>query len=203
MKSFFEISSNAFGPLQREAFNRLLGEISENLESDLPEEEQLQNCFSSAMRNYESVKRHAIENGFADEEEGVVFFREVKPKFTCFIEFFVTAGEALRFANSETNDSLSFWKEEAEKYSRFCNRYSDFIGYYSGNWQYLDREYFMQSTADSITSMYSNMFDQAPFLYSSKDWLVRSFLANRMYHDFVKDKIIAIEQRKEQDGCRN
>jgi hypothetical protein len=189
MKSTLRIKLDTRNPEYQEMFGKLLSDIENCMKQDLTEAEQYQNCFWTAAKHYKLLKNHVLMNGFLNDGEEIEYFREVKPKFTCFIEFFVIASEALWFSTSRAECVTHFWKEEAEKYSRFCIKHHDLIQYYTKNITKLDREYFMQATADPISAMYSKMFDEPPFLYSSKDWQVRSFLAHTMYAGFVKDKI--------------
>jgi hypothetical protein len=196
MKSILKIKLDTKIPDYHEMFRDLLAEIDKCMLEDLPEAEQFQKCFWIAAKHYKLLKNYVLLNGFLNEVEEIEYFREVKPKFACLIEFFVIGSEALWFASNRARCTVGFWNEEAEKYSRFSNKHHDFIEYYTKGRHNLDAEYFMQATADPISAIYSKMFDEPPFLYSSKDWLVRSFLAHRMYSDFVKDQIKKI--RKDQ-----
>jgi hypothetical protein len=172
-----------------EQFNQLVEDMQYCMQNSVHETDRYKNCFWIAIRHYRNLKQLVLKRGFADSFEEINFFRDVKPKFACFVEFFVIASEAVWFADNSAECSHAFWEEEAEKYSRFCKRHSPFIDYYESGNRYLDEEYFLQETADPLSDIYSRMFDGKPFLHSSKDWLVRSYLAHKMYFRFVQEKL--------------
>jgi hypothetical protein len=190
MNSIFEAKLDTLQPRCLELFDKLLNGIEQCMKTNLPESDRFQNCFWAAIQHYKRLKRHAMDSGFASYQEEIEFFREIKPKFTSYIEFFVICTEALWYTNNCGDCPSIFWKEEAERYDRFCKRYYPFILYYESGKRDLDENYFLQATRDSVSGIYSKMFDEKPFLYSSKDWLVRSYLAHKMYDAYVKEQMI-------------
>src|SRR4029079_2679872 len=83
-----------------ELFHKLLKEMDECMEVDLPETDRFQNCFWICVKWNKNLKELALMNGFKSEAEEIEFFRYIKPRFTCFTEFFVIASEALWFVNN-------------------------------------------------------------------------------------------------------
>jgi hypothetical protein len=183
-----DVTIDVYSPYS-ELFNQLVGEMHSCMQDCQQETDRYKNCFWIAIRYYRELKQLVLRNGFADTLEEIDFFRNIKPKFSCFVEFFVIVNEALWVTNNSDESSYAFWKEEAEKYSRFCKRHAPFINYYESGKRYLDEEYFLRETADSLSDIYSKMFDGKPFLHSSKGWLVRSYLAHKMYFRFVQEKL--------------
>ena len=175
-----------------ELFHKLLKDMDECMEVDLPEADRFQNCFWICVKWNKNLKELALMNGFKSEAEEIEFFRDIKPRFTCFTEFFVIASEALWFVNNKAECPSIFWKEEIEKYSRFCNRYSFFLDYYQSGKHNYDKEYFLRATAEKFGDIHSKMLEDTPALRSSKDWLVRSCLAHKMYFRFAQDKLASI-----------
>jgi hypothetical protein len=153
------------------------------------EAKQLESCFWAAIKSYGKLKRQVLKTCFANKEEEIEFFKEIKPKFTAFIEFFVIATESLWFVKNESVNPILFWKDEMEKYARFCERHHAFVHYYEKGARELDDDYFLQTTEDSAGDFQSMMFEDSTELHSSKDWLVRSYLAHRMYFGFAKEKL--------------
>ena len=101
-----------------ELYRKLLKEIDQCVEVDLPETDRFQNCFWICVKWNKNLKELALMNGFKSESDEIEFFRDIKPRFTCFTEFFVIASEALWFVNNKAECPSIFWKEEIEKYSR-------------------------------------------------------------------------------------
>lgn len=57
---------------------------------------------------------------FEDENEEADFFRNVKPKFACYIEYFLRISEALLFAPIDLDDAVVFWKKGKNRFQKFC-----------------------------------------------------------------------------------
>lgn len=203
MNSIFDPRSDIQKSSYSDLFDDLLTEIDQNMQADLSELERFQNCFWVSVRHYKNLKQLVLFKGFDSEREEIDFFREIKPKVTCFIEFFAISSEALWFANDRSDCLCLFWKEEERKYRRFCDRFRHFIRYYESGKQDREREYFLRATSDGNGPVHSRIFDEHPALHSSKDWLVRSYLANKMYFRFVKQKLETIAGvQNERAGCQ-
>jgi len=170
-----------------------LNEIDECMISDLSETDRFQNCFWLCVKWNKNLRELALMNGFKNSLEEIQFFRDIKPRFSCFTEFFVIVSEAVWFVNNKAECPSIFWKEEVEKYLRFCHRYAFFINYYESGNQIYDQEYFLRATAEAFSDIHSKMLDENPALRSSKDWLVRSYFAHKMYFGFVQDKLAEIK----------
>ena len=192
MNTTLETETDILKSPYSELFHKLLKEIDQCMEVDLTETERFQNCFWICLKWNKNLEELALMNGFKSQSEEIEFFRDIKPRFTCFTEFFVIASEALWFVNNKAECPSIFWKEEIEKYSRFRNRYSFFLDYYETKKHNYDREYFLRATAETFSDIHSKMLDDCPALHSSKDWLVRSWFANKMYFRFAQDKLATI-----------
>lgn len=176
----------------------LLKEIDQCWQSDLSEIKRFENCFWIAERYCKELEKRVLKKGFANEAEEIKFFKEVKPRLTSMVEFFVIATEALWFAGSEVVCSSQFWKEETQKYNRFRERQHRFVDYYEAGETHLDADYFLQANDESIGDVQSIMFDENHRMQFRKDWLVRSYLAHKMYHGFAQEKLRAIEMARQQ-----
>src|SRR5690349_11794615 len=101
MNTIFNIHIETRETVYLELFHSLLNEIEQNWQMDIPEAEQLQLSFWTSLKHYKQLKEHALTYGFANDAAEIEYFREVKPKFTCFIEFFVISSEATWFENNK------------------------------------------------------------------------------------------------------
>jgi hypothetical protein len=191
MRFIFNNSFDTYEAPYRGVFDKLLNEIDTAMQKNVPLGDCFRNCFWISLKYYKEVKELALEKAFADESDEIGFFREVKPKFTCFMEFFVMCSDAVWVVENGVDSPAFFWKEELEKYSRFRKRHFSFIDYYESGRRVLDEKFFLRATADSVSDIYSKMFDENPPLHSSKDWVVRSYLAHKMYHGFVMENLDA------------
>ena len=186
-KTYSFINGKALNADYLELFQSLLNEIDKSSEKNTSAVKQMEICFAASVRYYEKLKRQALNNGFESSVDEIEFFREIKPRFTALIEFSVIATEALWFLEGNVQDPLQFWKGEAAKFERFCERHPSFILYYATGERNLDEDYFLSSTADATSDFQSQIFDGDCLLNSSKDWLVSSYLAHKMYFGFAEE----------------
>ena len=177
-----------------ELYQELLNEIDKCAQENAAKtEKQFEASFAVSVRYYEKLKRLALQNGFANTQEEIEFFRNIKPRFTAFIEFSVIATEALWFIENSLSCPRQFWKEEMDKYGRFCERHHSFIEYYTTGQTHLDETYFLRATAEATSDFQSQVFDDSCLLDSSKDWILRSYFAHKMYHGFAQEKAAAMD----------
>src|ERR1051326_6487778 len=100
------------------------------MKTNLSEAERFEKCFWLAIKCNRKLKKMVLAKGFTNEEEEIEFFREVKLRFACLIEFFVIASEASWYISSNGSGLGIFWEEELERYARFYRKHHSFIGYY-------------------------------------------------------------------------
>jgi len=200
MNSIIESQTDILKSPYVQLFRNLLKEIDECMAADLLETDRFQNCFWVCVKWNKNLRELALMTGFKNGLEEIKFFRDIKPRFSCFTEFFVIASEAAWFVCKSGEDRSIFWKEEIEKHLRFCNRYAFFINYFESGNQIYDKEYFLRATAEAFSDIQSKMLDETPALRSSKDWLVRSYFAHKMYFGFIQAKLAEIDNPSKQ-GC--
>ena len=170
-------------------FNTLLDEIDQSCKGGASERKWFEQCFWIS-RNY-SKKLIALldEYPFLNEMDEIDFFRNVKPRFTCFTEFFTIGSESLLCVPDEPSRAIAFWNDEMKRYARFRNRHSSFVCYYENGRRGLDKEYFLRCPSCQVGSLNAMIFGGDPEFHSTGDWLVRSLLAHKMYSRFAEDKI--------------
>ena len=128
-----------------ELYDQMVREIKRILALDLPEIENVTACFWIACNFWEKLKTSLKPTGFHNESEEVIFFREVKPAFTAYAEYFTLVSEALTCVPKEPRMIRLYWGEEAERFRRFCGRYEDFIKYYESGARYSDSQFYLRS----------------------------------------------------------
>jgi hypothetical protein len=176
----------------------LLNEIDLCVQNNLSDAKKFEGCFWTAVKCYGKLARGIVNAGFANTAEEIEFFKKTKPKFTAFIEFFVISTEALWFINSESICLAGFWKEEMNKYTRFRERHHSFIEYLEKGESGMDHHYFLQRKTDADSSFQSVMFEESLEMHSPKDWLVRSYLAHKMYFRFAQQKLATVIKAEKQ-----
>jgi hypothetical protein len=181
----------------------MIHDIVRCMQLDLPETERVESCFWIASNYWDKLKammkgRNSKIVEFKDDSEEVDFFRNVKPKFTCHIEYYAILSEALQFVPKDHASASSalavihFWKEEYKRFGRFCSKNETFVNYYESGEQYGNSIYFLRENKQSGIPIAMVPYDSDENLCTSHDRVLRSYLAHKMYNDYVKGRIKAL-----------
>lgn len=170
----------------------MLTEIDCCMEEVVPEITRAEICFWIA-RNYRTkLKEMVLQKDFQDEIEEIDFFRNVKPKFVCYIEFYAKLSEALLLISHETDRAIALWKEEGKRFDRFCIDNRSFVTYYESGDNTCDATYFLRENNSLKTVPTATIYDADFDFCTSHDRLVRDYLAYKMYRMYVNDKLVAL-----------
>jgi len=175
----------------------MLQDMDRCLQLELPERERAESCFWIASNYWEKLKELMQGRTFKDDNEEIDFFRNVKPEFTSWMEYFVILSEALLFVPVEKLTAIAYWEEESVRFKRFCNKNNQFISYYESNDRHMDSNYFLRKGAEDLKYVVNSpVYDVDTTFCTSHDPLVRAYLAQKKFHDYVLKKIAALKESK-------
>jgi hypothetical protein len=154
-----------------------------NSELEIAEE-----CFWRAMEHWEKLKHMIGKEDFTNEKEEIDFFKNVKPKFTCQIEYYIKISRALLFIPEFTSKTclLEFWKDESRLFQQFLTRNKEFIEYYLSGDTKNDKEYFARLAGEERNFSSLDVYDTDPAYSSLKDPLVRNWMAYELYENYIR-----------------
>jgi hypothetical protein len=166
----------------------MLEEINESKELEMPEEERAAVGFWIANTYWGKLKIIACPTSWKRKSEEIDFFRNVKPKFTAYIQYFTIIAEALLFVPERKEDRVTYWQEEMKRYDFFRDKHPEFTRYYESGNRDMDKQYFTKAPKDwqNISPMMT--YDSDKTYCSTHDWLVRGLLAHRMYYEYAGKK---------------
>lgn len=167
----------------------MLSDISLCMKQEAPELQLIESCFWIASEYWKRLKKIISEDKFRDEVDEIHFFRNVKPLFTSYIEYFIILVEAAMFVPNEREECMLYWKSEATRFDRFCNKHKEFINYYENDCHFLDSLYFSRIGVALKQLPKMPVYDIDINFRTSHDHLIRSYLANKMYYEYVRKKI--------------
>jgi hypothetical protein len=134
-------------PEYQEYHDQLLTAIGSQGVSDGLEMGRIEACFKISLECWGKVRKLAQEQGFKSAGEEIHFFRNIKPLFTSFIEYFTYCYHALLFMPAhDTLELKRFWKWELSKIDRFRESNRDFCQYIQQGLTDRDEEYFLRSS---------------------------------------------------------
>jgi hypothetical protein len=167
----------------------MLNEIQKCKNLDVSEFQIAEQCYWIAWEYYFMLKELVRQAPFKNESEEIEFFREVKPRFTAHMEYFINLVEILLLAENDKCRSGKLWEEEMLRYSRFYRKNQEFIEYYVSGSTSMDRTYFLRSEKKLCNDSKAIVFDADTKFSTSHDGLVRSLLAYKMYMEYIQKKL--------------
>lgn len=183
-----------------EMYNDFLDDISEGRLPGLTEKERVEQIFWRAKKYWETLKIFIRKEKFENDLEEIEFFKNVKPAFTCQIEYSVLLSHALISVPATglaeiTNRVLDFWKEEDKRCDRFFEKNKLFIEYYESGGESLDEAYYLRrnNTIDVSTVSLAPVYEEDNEFCTYADPLLRSYLAHKKYHSYVINQLLALQ----------
>lgn len=190
--SFFEFQ--AMKKNFESIYELMLAELKECQCQDLSEADRAEGGYRVALEYWHLVKQKFQRRVMQVDEEEIGFFREIKPRFTAYIEYNLILHQALLFIPESECDRSSYWQEELHRYERYCDRHHDFIAYYESGARERFCQYYLQRSNTSALSPQERIYEDED-CRSSHDHLVRGLLANRMYREYVQERLKQLQDR--------
>jgi len=175
-------------PEYQEYYQQLLAAIAWHRDSGSPEMEKIEACFKSSLEFWGVVRKTVKKHDFNNTEEEIRFFKEVKPLFTSFIEYYTYCYHALLFMPSHDLQELKrFWKWEMRKIERFRENNREFCQYIRQGDTYKDAEYFLRSsnTAAKAPAPQGLVHDLDAEMTTSHDQLLTMIGAYDLYEKHI------------------
>lgn len=155
--------------------------------------DMVESSFWIASKYWELLKKSIDITFFENEGSEIDFFRNIKPRFTSQIQYYTILAEVMLFVPEDTEEQIIYWKDELKRYQRFCDKNEEFVAYYETGCVHMDSVYFVRVNPDWIPMYQPATYDADKSFCSSHDHLVRGLLANKMYYDFVKQKLSLVK----------
>ena len=175
-------------PEYQPLYQDMLADIARCWGLDLPEKERAENCFWIARRYGEKLEEGAKRKGFADEKEEIDFFKNTKPLFGCYTEYFIILAEALQF--EPQGDTIHYWEHEGKRFARFCQKNQLFVDYYLRQEVRSDALYFLRENDLAVSARPgARQFNHDPAFSTFHEQVLRSYLAHQKFDDFCKSKM--------------
>ena len=179
----------------RNLHNDMLKDLEKAMKLELPERGKVESCFWIAHNYWNKLKEFLNRRSFKDDHDEIEFFRNVKPRFTSYIEYMVLLSQALTCIPTEKDAEISYWKEEVERFKRFQQRNLEFVIYYECKRRHYDSIYFLRKNNKATAIIPAPVYDADPEFCTSHDCMIRAFLAYRMYSKYARKKLWEVTGR--------
>jgi len=173
-------------------YHQLLAAIALHRDTGDGEMEKVEACFKSSLESWSKVRKEVKSHDFTSTEEEVRFFKEIKPLFTSYIEYYTYCYHALLFMPAGNLLELKrFWKWEMRKIERFRENNREFCQYIRQGDTYKDTEYFLRSsnTLPGVRTLQGLVHDLDAEITTSHDYLVTMIGAYDLYEKHILAEI--------------
>ena len=185
-------------------FKAMVTDIKNCKKIGLSEWENTRACFWITKKYWENLKLTTRNGIFRNQKEEIDFFRNVKPQFFGYMEYFILLGTGLLFmpanesesmasitrdADTELeNDTILFWEREEKKFKLFCTKNERFIDYYKTGQRDNDRNYFLRKNNFS-NHEFTELHNTDNNFHSSYGHLIEMYIAHKLYNEYVHKKL--------------
>jgi hypothetical protein len=176
-------------PEYQEYYQQLLAALRSHEDAHTVEMEVIEACFKSSLDYWGRIGMLVKTKGFSGEKEEIRFFKEVKPSFAAFIEYYTYRYHALLFAPvNNASERERFWRWEERKMRRFYETNQEFCSYMREGTTCRDAEYFLRASLPPDKERVSSdlIYDGDASLLSPKDPLVTIMKAYELYGQHIE-----------------
>ena len=164
----------------------MLENIQWTMESGLPESQRVDSCCRITVDYWNKLKMVLKERGFKDDKDEIDFFRNVRRRFTSYIEYMMLLREALFSVPAEIKNAIDYWTKEIDRFKRFYDDNIDFIVYYGRKDWHHNSIYFLRRNNRSNNNQSVHSYNADPEYCTSHDPLISSYLAYKMYAKYAR-----------------
>jgi len=171
-------------------YQQLLTALAACQEKSATETEKVEACFKCSLDYWGKIQKKVKNKEFQTPAEEIHFFKNIKPRFTAYIEYYTCHYHALLFM--PTDDKLElvrFWKWEMRKTERFFESNEGFCRYMREGATERDEEYFLRTGNNGEQVMHGRIHDVDPGTATPADYLVTMIGAYGMYQTFIREEM--------------
>ncbi len=145
----------------------------------LPAITELECCFQICSNYWEKIKCEVIDHAFVSDKDEILFFKTVKPLFTCEIEYYGLLCHAQLFKDGITDiEALKkIWLREIMRLDKFINENCSFYNYYKNGNDENDISWFTRANNEGSNFLKAKSHDLDSGATTSHDYLVSTLLA--------------------------
>lgn len=149
------------------------------------------------LQSIDSLKGHLIANPFANIAEEILFFKQIKPKFTSRLIYNV---ELLKIEGKRPIGSFKtqqkYLMRQLSKLEYFFEDNVEFYQYYRSGNTFLDEKYFVRNVFDIRLHHDTYVFDYDSSFSTSHDFKVARIIAHELLRNYLNSSLMELEQNK-------
>ena len=143
--------------------------------------------FSITTKAWFSIQDKINGYQFADQQEEIGFYKNLKPKFIGLIDFFTLLYKSALFQPDDTAAKKDYWKRELDTCKNFLIKHQPFCRYYEQGDTGMDHIYFAQENNQQPLLLGIN--ENHWHAISSYSHLLGRVISIKKYQSYVQEKI--------------
>lgn len=178
-------------------FQKLEKQLTEVLQDSDSIINQAERSIDVILQSIDSLKAHLIANPFANIAEEILFFKQIKPKFTSRLIYNV---ELLKIEGKRPIGSFKtqqkYLMRQLSKLEYFFEDNVEFYQYYRSGNTFLDEKYFVRNVFDIRLHHDTYVFDYDSSFSTSHDLKVARIIAHELLRNYLNSSLMELEQNK-------
>ncbi|PLK44005.1 MULTISPECIES: RteC domain-containing protein [Bacteroidota] len=156
-----------------------------------------ENAIGLVLQKLEEIKKYIKKNGFKDDEEEILFFKQLKPQLVSKLIYFnsIYKIETKRPRGGDKTIK-KYLNVELSKIKRYFDANLEFYKYYRTNSTHLDNKFFLRGKHDIKLSLDTYYFEADHNFTTSHDYKVAKIIANDLIQVYLEDQLSNNNQRK-------
>lgn len=139
---------------------------------------------------FDRLKEFIIAYRFQDEDEEILFFKEVKPKIFCHLIYYRKVYNIeMHRPVASVEAQKEYLKKKLDVIQDFNDKILDFYRYYRSGATYLDAAYFVRGQPDTEQYLETFYYERDPQFSTNADFKVAKIMANDMVQAYLLSEL--------------
>lgn len=143
---------------------------------------------------FDRLKDFIISYNFRNEEEEILFFKEIKPRIFCHLIYYRKVYNIeMHRPVASTEAQKEYLKRKLDVIQDFNDKILDFYRYYRSGATYLDAAYFVRGKPDPEQYLETFYYERDPQFSTNADFKVAKIMANDMLQVYLLSELEALD----------
>lgn len=143
---------------------------------------------------FDRLKEFIIAYKFKDEDEEILFFKEIKPKIFCHLIYYRKVYNIeMHRPVASIEAQKEYLKLKMDVIHDFNNKILDFYRYYRSGATYLDAAYFVRGKPDTEQYLETFYYERDPQFSTNADFKVAKIIANDMVQAYLLSELESLD----------
>ena len=155
---------------------------------------EIKDCYKLCNRTLNQMRKAVAQHGFANEDEEICFFKEIKVEPMSFLIYYAEVSSYLAHSpKNHENDGLKYTKKQISRVDDFLTKHIDFLIYMESRDTHLDPYYFTREFLRNNMNMHRYPYLKDEEFDTDKDYLLAKIRGWGMYVAYLKKQLGLME----------